>query len=80
MYVYARRKENPYRLCGHNTDPSLYHFKTQHPVWVNNSGSACAATIVFDLETQLCWDQQFGADQSLWREEKNTFINVKYQI
>lgn len=59
---------------------SLYHFKTQHPVWVNNSGSACAATIVFDLETQLCWDQQFGADQSLWREEKNTFINVKYQI
>lgn len=37
---------------------------------------------MFDLEMQLCWDQQFGAivQTSLSGVKNNTFINVKYQI
>lgn len=37
---------------------------------------------MFDLEMQLCWDQQFGAivQTSPSGVKNNTFINVKYHI
>lgn len=37
---------------------------------------------MFDLEMQLCWDQQFGAivQTSPSGVKKDTFINVKYQM
>lgn len=37
---------------------------------------------MFDVEMQLCWDQQFGAivQTSPSGVINNTFINVKYQI
>lgn len=76
-----KKKEKSLQALWWQQRPCLYSFKTQHPVWVNKSVFAHATTILFGLERQLCWDQQFGAIvQTTSPSGYKSVINVRYQM